>query len=405
VSNHLTSITYKRKLGCRTRKAVLALMADKASDDGRGIWASKQSLADELDLTKRTVISAIQAMIDDGLLMVIGERRCATGHTVEYAINVDVLEAVPLVDCWQRREDAKVKAQGPTGDQPRSPPNGKGQQRGEAPSPVQEVHRCSGDTGRGESASPKPPLEPLPLSPPDGGDAPRGLCPDQDDPGAPFPSAGRRGVAGHGRSDKPPFAAKPHRLPVDWTPPPIANLPPLAAALAQQWPQGAYATVCERFRLHWHSQGGARALKLDWLATLGKWIMTDHAGVMRDAKAGLSFAAAGGAGGQGGGLSDDDLDRLYAPPLAVAQQDARSAAVHDALRSAVPESAYRRTFAPLAILTNDQGQVRIIAVRQWMLDAVESGPNRRVLNIALRGGMGRAPTWIGFEIDNRKERT
>lgn len=140
MSNHLISATYKRALGTGTRKAVMVLMADKASDDGRGIYASKKTMADELDLSKQTVISTIKSLIADDLLVEIGERRCDTGHTVEYAINVDVLFAMPRVRYEQKRaEKAKNRKR---------------------PSPVKDFDRSTDLTPSGQVALPKPLLKP-----------------------------------------------------------------------------------------------------------------------------------------------------------------------------------------------------------------------------------------------------
>ncbi|MBN8484135.1 MAG: helix-turn-helix domain-containing protein [Sphingomonadales bacterium] len=141
MSNHLISITYKRVLGSGTRKALMVLFADKASDDGRGIYASKQTMADELDLSKQTVISTIKGLIDDGLLSEVGERACDTGHTVEYAINVDALIALPLVEYEKRRaERAEARKRA---------------------SPVKKLDRSTDLTATGQTALPKPLSKPF----------------------------------------------------------------------------------------------------------------------------------------------------------------------------------------------------------------------------------------------------
>lgn len=101
MSNHLISEAYKRQLGSMARNAVMVLLADKASDDGTGIWASKQRMAEELGTTKQTVITTIKALVADGLLSEAGQRKCANGYTVEYQINVSALQALPLVASHQ----------------------------------------------------------------------------------------------------------------------------------------------------------------------------------------------------------------------------------------------------------------------------------------------------------------
>ncbi|MFK4871641.1 helix-turn-helix domain-containing protein [Novosphingobium sp. ZW T3_23] len=126
MSNHLTSEVYKRQIGNIARKAVMVLMADKASDDGSGIWASKQRMADEIGASKQTVIATIKALIEDGLLREHGQRRCANGYTVEYAINVRVLRSLPLVKSHADDQSENLTGQGispvkradPTGQSP-----------------------------------------------------------------------------------------------------------------------------------------------------------------------------------------------------------------------------------------------------------------------------------------------
>lgn len=97
MSNHLISEVYKRQVGSIARKAVMVLFADKASDDGSGIWASKQRMADEIGASKQTVIDTIKKLIDEGLITECGQRKSPNGYTVQYAINVALLKRLPLV--------------------------------------------------------------------------------------------------------------------------------------------------------------------------------------------------------------------------------------------------------------------------------------------------------------------
>ena len=101
MSNHLISEAYKRQLGSMARNAVMVLLADKASDDGTGIWASKQRMAEELGTSKQTVITTVKSLIADGLLIECGQRKCANGYTIEYAINVKALHQLPVVNSHQ----------------------------------------------------------------------------------------------------------------------------------------------------------------------------------------------------------------------------------------------------------------------------------------------------------------
>ncbi len=82
-------------------------------------------------------------------------------------------------------------------------------------------------------------------------------------------------------------------LPIGWPVPPIAALGPAARALAERWPEGAYAAVAEKFVSHWRGHGGAKA---DWDAAWGKWVISEAPEVARAVKAGVVFSAGGGAG-------------------------------------------------------------------------------------------------------------
>lgn len=135
MSNHLISEAYKRQLGSMARNAVMVLLADKASDDGTGIWASKQRMADELGTTKQTVIATIKSLIADGLIREAGQRKSPNGYTVEYAIVVKALRALPLVKAHCEDQSSTLT--------------------GQAALPVKEDDRT------GQAALPKPSLTPL----------------------------------------------------------------------------------------------------------------------------------------------------------------------------------------------------------------------------------------------------
>ena len=140
MSNHLISTTYSRNVGSMSRKAVMVLLADKASDDGTGIYASKQTMADELCTSKQTILATIKSLISDGLLIEVGQRRSANGYTVEYAIMVACLEALPLVGSAARAKARKESSSF----------------TGQVASPVKQ------DDATSQAALPEPPLNPSP---------------------------------------------------------------------------------------------------------------------------------------------------------------------------------------------------------------------------------------------------
>ncbi len=122
MSNHLISLAYTRDLRTSMRKAMLVLMADKASDDGSGIWAAKQTMADELCCSKQTVIDTIKGFIAEGLVNECGQRKSPNGYTVEYRLNVEAMEALALVKCHADKGSRKLTGQpaGPVKDADRT---------------------------------------------------------------------------------------------------------------------------------------------------------------------------------------------------------------------------------------------------------------------------------------------
>lgn len=97
MSHKVTTLVYSRKIGSAARKAVLAYMADRASDDGRGVWASKKTIADEIECGRSTVIRVCNEFVAEGVLIVVGSKKCANGATVEYAMNLDVIRAFEAI--------------------------------------------------------------------------------------------------------------------------------------------------------------------------------------------------------------------------------------------------------------------------------------------------------------------
>lgn len=105
MSNHLISMVYKKDLRTPMRKSVMALLADKASDGGGGIYASKQTIADELCCSRQAIIDTIKQFVADGLLIEVGKRPSPNGFTIEYAIDVHELSDLP----WVKSHDPSIK--------------------------------------------------------------------------------------------------------------------------------------------------------------------------------------------------------------------------------------------------------------------------------------------------------
>lgn len=92
MSRKLVTLVYERRCGSMLRKAVLACMADRANDNGAGIWMGKGRIADEIEASRRAVITCIQGLVADGILIDHGKKHRST---YEYEINVRALLALP----------------------------------------------------------------------------------------------------------------------------------------------------------------------------------------------------------------------------------------------------------------------------------------------------------------------
>jgi len=138
MSNTVSVFVKRRVIGSPTLKGVLLYMADNASDDGTGIWTSKGNIARDLELSKRAVQIAIQNLMEFGIVLEDGTRKCVNGFTMEYSICLDTLNRLPST-----RENLSKGT-------------------GEPHSPVNHIHGYGRTTftGTGEPHSPKPSLEP-----------------------------------------------------------------------------------------------------------------------------------------------------------------------------------------------------------------------------------------------------
>lgn len=75
-----------RRFGSAARKQIIMFLADKASDDGSGIWCSKGTIQRHTELGESTVKRTISDFLKEGILIEIGRRPCKNGFTVIYQI-------------------------------------------------------------------------------------------------------------------------------------------------------------------------------------------------------------------------------------------------------------------------------------------------------------------------------
>lgn len=141
-------------------------------------------------------------------------------------------------------------------------------------------------------------------------------------------------------------AAKAMRMQEGWTPPDIAALPMEIAALARQWPPGAYQTEAAAFRHHWLAQSGPKAYRHDWNKQWVSRVSSRAAGVLRDAKAGLGF--------------EDFKPATNKSPLEFNRfgEDSQAPALRHALYRKLGDGPYRR-YVDRATIIPDYGKVII----------------------------------------------
>lgn len=72
-----------RRFGSAARKQIAMYLANKAGDDGAGIWCSKHTIARHTELSLATVKRTIREFLAEGVLEETGMlRACDHGHTV-----------------------------------------------------------------------------------------------------------------------------------------------------------------------------------------------------------------------------------------------------------------------------------------------------------------------------------
>lgn len=246
-----------QKTGDPITKAVLLELCNWAKPTGVVEFLSLARIADAIEVSKRTVqrhIDKLEAPIEEGGLFLI--RRVAR-HRDDGGQGANGFELIGYDPPAGSPKSPRVTTTPPLVNK--------------SPSPSQSVTE-GGDTVVHRLGDKITPLI-----------IPDGIIPPDDE------------IEGQGIDPEPAGVAeaepvKPHRLPADWQPPAVPELSDMARQLVEQWPAGAFQAVCETFRLHWAEEHRAVGKKANWNAALCKWLIKDHAQVMRDAKAGVSFA-------------------------------------------------------------------------------------------------------------------
>lgn len=108
MSYRVTNLCDGRKFGSPARKQVIMYMADKASDDGSGIWCAKGTIAQFTELGESTVKRVIKEFLCEGLLIETGKRAHERGFTVVYQIDLKQVERLDSLKNEVRETGSRV---------------------------------------------------------------------------------------------------------------------------------------------------------------------------------------------------------------------------------------------------------------------------------------------------------
>lgn len=225
MSWYLTGIVSARTIGNQNRRLLLLTMADKANDDGSGIYASIKTLAEDSEMSVSTVRRLIKDFLDEGVLIHVGERKCVNGYTNEYSLVEGAIDKLPLLPSRQRLKERKANKDPFHAD---TPVTVKGVESGADPC-HRDTPPLSPGQGTPVTVTPKPILEPI------------------QEPESPPPPKGGR-------------AARAARISEGWAP--SEQTRRYAADLGfGPWEIDAAAS---EFRDYWLSAAGKNAAKLNW---------------------------------------------------------------------------------------------------------------------------------------------
>ena len=98
MSYHVEALCDRHRFGSATRKQIIMYLANKASDDGTGIWCSKHTIARHTELSLATVKRIIRDFLAEGMLVATGMRDTSRhGQTVVYRIVLETVEQLELL--------------------------------------------------------------------------------------------------------------------------------------------------------------------------------------------------------------------------------------------------------------------------------------------------------------------
>lgn len=339
----------RQKTGNPVLKAVLLSIGNWIDPQNNWQVVSIRRLADETEVSERTVQRHINTLIELGFLE--REERQRPGGGSGW-------------NAYRMRGYAPVRVSNVEPERP-ALPAGDDAKRGNNLTPP----GCQSVTGGGDKAvTPILKKDNLPLSP--NGDAPQGAA---------------AGVS--------PRADRGTRLPDDWAPPPIADLPPAARTVAIGWPRGAYQMVAEQFRSHWHARSDRGCRKKDWGKAWQEWVLKAPRDVASWQRSGVVF----------GEVSPDapPAKPWVAPTVAAkSREDERSAALHAAVKGKAGADVHQQWIEPCALIFDAPG-LRVITAGDHIRVRVERFAQglksaARVIDEAIQ--------WVTFEVERAGQR-
>lgn len=364
MSREVETWARKQRTGDPVTKAVLVAVANWANPFGEECFPSIKRLAEDVEVSERTVQRHIIRLEEMALLQRV-ERVRKDGSRSSNGFVFPGYEP-PRVS---HRTPAPPVNLSPPGDNLTPPPDT------DVTGPRQDDTR-GGDTG---DTPYKPDFLPLP---PAVANAPAD------------PLAGGAAAVGDQPVSKK-ERKRGERLPDDWTPPPVESLSAAVQRVVAQWPDGAYAFVAAGFVAHWTAESGYRASKLDWKAAWTKWLCGESARILAAARAGIDFQAE---------LRNVQICRR-ADPLGAALEarQGEECAVGGAIRKALREQCGERTYdgwlrATLIVVGRNPPVVTMLTQSAFMRDWIATHFTERIQSIAagrLSGPMPRVLVKVG----------
>ncbi|WP_080819393.1 helix-turn-helix domain-containing protein [Agrobacterium deltaense] len=91
----IMSRLFRAQLGSSSRKMLAVRLADFADDNGKGIWPSVETLAQETELSVRTVQRLLADFVNEGLLIIVRKATGRPGEATRYDFDMRAIDRLP----------------------------------------------------------------------------------------------------------------------------------------------------------------------------------------------------------------------------------------------------------------------------------------------------------------------